>query len=117
MRDKIKPIIKEIIGKQVLNPESEIDTKELEKYILSLLEAQKKICADAAYENNGVLLTDDVIKNAPYPVESDLIVLDKLFLKTIIDHAYDYGIKGLTPKEGEERLLKDFDFDIKNLTL
>jgi hypothetical protein len=112
MRDKIKPIIKEIIGKQVLNPESEIDTKELEKYILSLLEAQKKICADAAYENNGVLLTDDVIKNAPYPAESDLIVLDKEKLKSLIGYSMTFRDRGVPYSE----LYKDIESKF-NLTL
>jgi hypothetical protein len=106
MRDKIK----ELYNNTRLNEEQLISS--IEKYIISLLEAQKKICADAAYENNGVLLTDDVIKNAPYPAESDLIVLDKEKLKSLIGYSMTFRDRGVPYSE----LYKDIESKF-NLTL
>jgi hypothetical protein len=79
--------------------------------VIGLLEQQKQIVI------RRTIAFIEMIEQAPYPVESDLVVLDKLMLKTIIDNVYNYGLHGLTPKEGEEKLIKDFNFDIKKLTL
>jgi hypothetical protein len=93
MRDKIKEIVTKIFYSPASNGKWETSinsgTEEIEKYILSLLEEQKVKCADAVYDNDGVLVTDYVIKNTPLVVESDLVVIDKENLATMLKETWN----------------------------
>jgi len=59
---------------------------ELEKFITTLLEEQKRICkahADHSYDDSGPEKVMESILSAPYPVETNLVVLDKEKLEEV----------------------------------
>jgi hypothetical protein len=96
MRDKIKKILHKFLNDVHPDqyPSNIGDTRiELEKYILSLLEEQRKLCAFSLsirseckeYPTDSEWFKD-IILSTPYPVESNLIVLDKEKLKGILDY-------------------------------
>jgi hypothetical protein len=113
MRDKIKELVEAtlIIGarraddslihytaKEATKQHIESLTDRYEKYIISLLEEQKRICEHLAVYSGSVdemsyLKLSQSILNAPYPsevVESDLVVIDKEKLKELENKAQMY---------------------------
>jgi hypothetical protein len=130
MRDKIEFLIREF--RDVVSDAGDIQedremeaefVNRVEKYILSLLEAQKSLCKESLIKNSTVYSPVDIsmiraINEAPYPVESSLVVIDKEKLKELCRYAFTVGQQWVHDIEyNPEKEPESFNQWYKNLTL